>query len=284
MSSQPRQRPNAAAQQARCRARDLLSHVPGYDAAIAADPALKEVMDDALVRHVNQLYDNSRLFGGSVYGGALESAIAGARAGGLSAATLVAQRRPARQRRQGAVAHGVVSLGSSKSSNYSRSIMGEKLEHTSRLVFGTTCWGFQCTVICQLVDINSLIGSDCVSGDFVSGGGMGAGVSGEGVSSGSVSACGLGGLGIDGGDFAGPSVSGPPSPQIDQDQIILPVFFPAARTALRPALAGHLEGPRHIYVAFVRAWAAVNHPGEGVDRVLFRLRQEFPGLHLPDLD
>ncbi|PMD33284.1 hypothetical protein L207DRAFT_571488 [Hyaloscypha variabilis F] len=80
-----------------------------------------------------------------------------------------------------------------------------------------------------------------------------------------------------GGGSAGPSVR-------REDRIIIPAFFPSVGAAVRPALVQHLGGPRHMYVAFVRAFAAANYPGVDASVVLGCLREEFSNLNLPDLD
>jgi hypothetical protein len=48
-------RPDANEQQARCRARKALAQHPEYDAAISANPALKQVIDLALVAQVEKM-------------------------------------------------------------------------------------------------------------------------------------------------------------------------------------------------------------------------------------
>jgi hypothetical protein len=65
--------------------------------------------------------------------------------------------------------------------------------------------------------------------------------------------------------------------------VIIPIFFPSGRAALRPALVASLAGPRHMYVVFIHALVHANYPDQEVGSVLPLLRAEFQDLHLPDV-
>lgn len=69
----------------------------------------------------------------------------------------------------------------------------------------------------------------------------------------------------------------------DHVAVLIPVFFPSGRAALRPALVANLAQPRHIYVAFIHALAEANYPDQTVGTVLALLRAEFQDLHLLDV-
>ncbi|PMD27957.1 hypothetical protein NA56DRAFT_696977 [Hyaloscypha hepaticicola] len=121
------------------------------------------------------------------------------------------------------------------------------------------------------------------------GGALGSGgVLGGGVGGASFGAGGMGGMGGDsrGGvsrSGLGSSSRGDPEASLGQPSIIIPVFFPSGRAALRPALVANLAAPRHIYVAFIHAFVRSNYPDQTVGTVLPLLRAEFPDLHLPDV-